>query len=163
MLLDTLDVFDRGWAAVLRGEAWNAERNEGVYVHKDVDANVDVNMEGNEGSSANGDGEWDVDMRSLGTPVSLTERTRLRSLLVAGTERLEEWLESMREEETVPSTNDASHTDSDTASDKNTDLESAVERLGLEQAFNGLFERTLSEMGELGGEVLNVEGEVVMS
>ena len=43
------------------------------------------------------------------------------------------------------------------------DLESALDRLGLEQAFECLFDRTPSEMGELRGEVLNAGGEVVMS
>ena len=46
--------------------------------------------------------------------------------------------------------------------DVNLDLESALERLGLDQIFERLFERTLSEMGELKGEMLKA-GEVVMS
>jgi hypothetical protein len=62
------------------------------------------------------------------TPMNQTERTRLRSLLVTGTAQLEEWLMGI---------------DSD-----GEESQGVLERAGLLQGFNDLFERTLTEMGD---------------
>jgi len=71
------------------------------------------------------------------SPVNQTERTRLRSLLVTGTGNMEEWLEGLSTEEGYGD---------------------ALERLGLQQGFDDLFSRTLSEMGGLGEAANNPEG-----
>ena len=63
--------------------------------------------------------------------MSQTDRARLRSIFVTGTSNLEEWLEKGLVVEGAD------------------DLESALEKLGLQQAFDELFERTLGEMGYL--------------
>ena len=42
------------------------------------------------------------------------------------------------------------------------DLETTLEHLGLQQAFDDLFSRTLTSMGELGGEVLSAGEELEM-
>jgi hypothetical protein len=67
------------------------------------------------------------------TPMNQTERTRLRSLLVTGTAQLEEWLAG--------------------ADKDGVERESILERAGLQQGFDDLFERTLAEMGALTGAI----------
>ncbi|OBZ75959.1 hypothetical protein A0H81_04932 [Grifola frondosa] len=104
-LLAWLNDLDRGWLAVLRSQAWDP----GAGVGADLVLHPDVSL------------------RS--TPASQTERTRLRSLLISGTSRLEEWLEAL------DSTNE--------------DYLLTLERLGLQQAFDELFSGTLTEMGSL--------------
>jgi hypothetical protein len=72
------------------------------------------------------------------TPMNQTERTRLRSLLVTGTAQLEEWL---------------------TGVDKDgEEYQGALERVGLQQSFDDLFERTLAEMGGLAGAINDPAG-----
>ncbi|KAI5117403.1 hypothetical protein M0805_004625 [Coniferiporia weirii] len=139
-LLELLDELDRGWCTVLRAQAWDPARHEGVdpgnppcHAHTSADEDAEMGLTSGYADSP---------------AVSQTDRTRLRSLLVSGTTRLEEWLEGLRTEDA-----DASELD---------DLASALERLGLRQAFDGLFERTLGEMGELGGAVISGAGEVEM-
>ena len=63
------------------------------------------------------------------TPMNQTERTRLRSLLITGTAQLEEWLTGMENE--------------------GEEYQGVLERAGLQQSFDDLFERTLAEMGGL--------------
>ena len=67
------------------------------------------------------------------TPMNQTERTRLRSLLVTGTAQLEEWLAG--------------------ADQDGLEGEGILERAGLQQGFDDLFERTLGEMGALAGAI----------
>lgn len=110
LLLEWLGDLDQAWLAVLRAQAWDTEECKGV------DAVLP------EGAHA--------------TPMSQTERTRLRSLLISGGDGLEEWLEGL-----------------DTRGEES--LEVTLERLGLEQAFNELFGGTLAEMGSLGGSEVN--------
>ena len=43
------------------------------------------------------------------------------------------------------------------------DFESALAQMGLQQSFNELFSRTLSEMGEFSGEILSTGDEATMS
>lgn len=105
LLLAWLGDLDRGWLAVLRSQAW------------DTDVSVGVDVELAEGARA--------------SPVSQTERTRLRSLLLGGTDALEEWMERL-----------------DTRGEA---FEIALQRVGLEQSFNELFSGTLAEMGSLSG------------
>ncbi|KAI5987439.1 hypothetical protein EDD15DRAFT_2552689 [Pisolithus albus] len=107
-LLDFMDDLDQAWVAVLRSQVWDPDRGEGV----DLIIPVDMMQSGTTIQSA---------------PVSQTERTRLRSLLLTGTAGLEEWLAGSTPE--------------------GEDYESELERSGLFQEFNDLFANTLAEMG----------------
>ncbi|RDX47437.1 hypothetical protein OH76DRAFT_1406029 [Lentinus brumalis] len=106
LLLAYLTDLDHGWLAVLRGQAW------------DADASAGVDAELPDGARA--------------SRMSQTERTRLRSLLLGGTDAIEEWMEKL-----------------DT---QGLGFEVVLQRVGLEQSFNDLFSETLSEMGSLAGE-----------
>jgi hypothetical protein len=97
-LLDWLEDLDRGWYAVLRSQSWDSEGQTGVPVAPDSGP-----------SSA----------------ISSTERARLRSLLITGTEMLEEWLEDLNPDSEVPE---------------------------IGTRFDELFSETLTEMGLLHGE-----------
>ena len=112
LLLAWLQDLDGGWLAVLRAQAWDADTNVGR----------DAVLPDGAGAA----------------PVSQTERTRLRSVLLAGAEGLEEWLERL-------------DTDGE-------GFEVVLERVGLEQAFNELFAGTLAEMGSLGGMMNDPDG-----
>ncbi|KAI6123143.1 hypothetical protein EDD16DRAFT_1567177 [Pisolithus croceorrhizus] len=107
-LLDFMDDLDQAWVAVLRSQIWDPDKGEGV----DLIVPVDLIQSGTTIQSA---------------PVSQTERTRLRSLLLTGTAGLEEWL--------AGSTPDGE------------DYELELERNGLFQEFNDLFANTLAELG----------------
>jgi len=100
-VLDWLDDLDQAWLAVLEAQVWDPIEARGV------DLIIDVS----EG------------MKS--SPVSQTELTRLRSLLVGCTANLEDWLYNHGDE----------------------DVESMLERLGLQAEFDGLFYRTLDYLG----------------
>jgi hypothetical protein len=97
---------DAGWVATLKGQGWDVSSSE---AH-------DVLLP---------QGKWS-------RPMSTTERARLRSLIIGGTNNLEEWLaNSAKAEES---------------------LEGALVRMGLERfVFEDLFVNTLAEMGALGG------------
>lgn len=68
------------------------------------------------------------------SPVTQTESTRLRSLLVGGAASLEEWLESCNSEQ-----------------GEDDGVEGMLQRLGLQSEFDELFSRTLDYLGGLGG------------
>jgi hypothetical protein len=104
-LLAWLQDLDAGWVAVLKGQAWDAQESRAY----------DVLLANGQSSKA----------------MSTTERARLRSLIIGGTNHLEEWLS--------------------TSTDAQEDLEAALERMGLERGFEDLFVNTLAEMGALGG------------
>ena len=70
ILLDWLQDLDEGWLAVLRSQGWDPAARSGVIVRLPDGARS--------GS------------------LSQTERTRLKSLLVAATEMLEEWVELLQ-------------------------------------------------------------------
>ncbi|TBU40245.1 hypothetical protein BD309DRAFT_967839 [Dichomitus squalens] len=112
LLLSWLADLDAGWLAVLRSQAWDPTSSTAV------DARLP------EGARAS-------------TP-SQTERTRLRSLLIGGTDALEEWLERL-----------------DTSG---AGFEMVLEKVGMEQAFNELFAGTLAEMGSLTGALNDPRG-----
>lgn len=112
-LLDWLNDLDRGWLAVLRSQAWSPASLTGVDIALD---------------SGTADG---TSLPHQSTPMSQTERTRLRSLLISGTTRMEEWLVEL-----------------DTAGQ---DYEIALDTFGLRQGFDDLFTGTLTEMGSLSG------------
>lgn len=110
-LLDWMNDLDRGWLTVLRSQAWDTEYRKGVDVFT----------------------EEDEPLQS--SPMSQTERTRLRSLIIGGTSRMEEWMVQL-----------------DTGGQ---DYDVVLQTLGLQQGFDDLFCGTLAEMGSFGG-VMNV-------
>ncbi|OAX36005.1 hypothetical protein K503DRAFT_772933 [Rhizopogon vinicolor AM-OR11-026] len=119
-LLDFLDDLDQAWLAVLKSQVWDPTAGEGV----DLIVPVDHIKPG------------EPPIKS--SPVSQTEKTRLRSLLVTGTAGLEEWL---------------------TALDTNgEDYPLALQSAGLLQGFDDLFSGTLLEMGTYDGSVNDVAG-----
>ncbi|KAI0062154.1 hypothetical protein BV25DRAFT_1886008 [Artomyces pyxidatus] len=103
-LLSWLDILDRGWLAVLRLQAWDPVQHEGIDLAS-------------------------TDARS--SPPSQTERTRLRSLLVTGTTRMEDWLEPLGKAGA-------------------NEYGEELERVHLQEGFDELFFRTLTEMGGFG-------------
>ena len=115
LLLAWLQDLDRGWLAVLRAQAWDVSASSGVDI-----------------SSLRSPSDAGT------TPVSQTERTRLRSALLAGAGALEEWLERL-----------------DTRGEG---FDVVLARAGLEQAFDDLFSGTLAEMGSLSGSMNDPAG-----
>ncbi|KAF8528169.1 hypothetical protein BU17DRAFT_38792 [Hysterangium stoloniferum] len=109
-LLEMLTELDLGWLAVLRSQVWDSELRHGIDLVLPTDTIVQT------------------------SPISQTDRTRLRSLLMSGTDKLEEWLEEM-----VP----LAETTDDTP-------EGVIE---IREMFDDLFHYTLAEMGELHGAV----------
>ncbi|EJD06235.1 uncharacterized protein FOMMEDRAFT_166479 [Fomitiporia mediterranea MF3/22] len=164
-LLTWLDELDKGWYTVLCAQAWDATAQEGVDVELDVDGSSSpTNTQNSDLNSAGLQSETqmeDYSPTSLGPrdSVSQTDRTRLRSLLLAGIAALEEWLDNTQPPSTAIATNDHIF---DEADSNRPDLEETLEHLGLQQSFDDLFSRTLSAMGELGGEVLSVGEELEM-
>ncbi|KAG6815354.1 hypothetical protein H0H93_010064 [Arthromyces matolae] len=111
--LDWLDDLDQAWLTVLEAQVWDPASGTGVDLYIDAaDASRGIKT----------------------SPVSQTERTRLRSLLVGSSANLEEWL--------------ASHDGRQVE-----DVESMLERLGLQAEFDDLFSRTLDCLGGLGAAV----------
>ena len=79
------------------------------------------------------------------SPVSQTDRTRLRSILISCSEMLEEWLEHL-DILTNPNPNsDASESTSPNA--EPIDITATLETIGLRERFEDLFSLTLSHMG----------------
>lgn len=122
-LLDWLNDLDRGWLAILRSQAWDTDTRQGVDVPREHDGLRPP--------------DGDTTGTLIGSPLSQTERTRLRSLLIGGTAQLEEWLVDLD------------------AAGRGADYTAALETMGLQQGFDDLFSGTLSEMGSLNG-VMNV-------
>jgi len=109
LLLDFLDDVDQAWVTVLRSQAWDPATGKGV----DLVVPTDQIQPGT------------TLIRT--SPVSQTEKTRLRSLLVTGTAGIEEWLMG-----------------SDMGEG---DYEQVLEREGPLQEFNDMFSSTLAELG----------------
>ena len=111
-LIDWLDDLDQAWICVLRSQVWVPPTKGGADLTLDTESDTGV---------------------SAGSPMSQTERTRLRSLLVAGEATLEVWLAGVDTEEV--------------------DLETTFERLGVQDKLDNIFSRTLQEVGGLGGTI----------
>ncbi|KAG7453140.1 uncharacterized protein BT62DRAFT_940510, partial [Guyanagaster necrorhizus] len=109
-LMDWLDDLDQAWLAVLQSQVWDPKEGLGVDLVIDVDS---------------------VAAGVKSSPLSQTERTRLRSLLLGGVETLEEWLFGWEG-------------DGDSSGN-------ILESTGLQAAFDEVFSRTLDELGGLGG------------
>lgn len=103
-LLGFLDDLDQAWLTVLESQIWdpNSKSSSDLIVPADDVTNI----------------------RS--TPMNPTERTRLRSLLISGTAKLEEWLAGM---------------------DLGEEGQDMLEQMGLQQSFDDLFSNTLGELG----------------
>ena len=119
-LLSWLNDLDHGWLAVLRSQAWDPDAREGSDVPQQI----------NDAQSLT-----DAATNPTSSPMTQTERTRLRSLLISGTGRLEEWLVEL-----------------DTGGQ---DYTAVLETMGLQHGFDDLFTGTLAEMGSLNG-IMNV-------
>ena len=119
-LLDWFNDLDHAWLAVLRFQAWDTDAREG----KDVV--IDSSEEDNPSFTS--------------SPISQTERTRLRSLLVTGTASMEEWLVALEPNQPEE------------------DYTSVLEKFGLQQGFDDLFTGILAEMGSLDGSMNRPEG-----
>jgi hypothetical protein len=85
-LLQFLDTLDRAWLAILRSQIWDTASGRGVDMlvsssQPQSPATLQGNLAGLQlgGGTAGG--------------VSQTDRTRLRSILLLGTERMEEWMD----------------------------------------------------------------------
>ena len=128
-LLDWLDELDRGWLAVLRLQVWDSSTKAGVDLQMSADAYLAGRLGGFISMSNSQTQPEEMPPPKL-SPVSQTDRTRLRSLLMVGSDRLEDWMENLRV-------------------DGADDVESALEALGLRERFEELFFNTLNEMGEL--------------
>ena len=70
ILLDWLQDLDNCWLAVLRSQGWDTVTRSGT--------------------------SFRLPDGTHSTPLSQTERTRLKSMLIAGTEMLEEWVEILQ-------------------------------------------------------------------
>lgn len=114
--LDWLDDLDQAWLTVLEAQVWDPSTGNGVDLYIDAaDASKGIKT----------------------SPMSQTERTRLRSLLVGSVASLEEWLEERTE------------------GPEEQDVESMLEKLGLQAEFDDLFSRTLNHLGGLSGIVVD--------
>ncbi|KAG7086396.1 hypothetical protein E1B28_002351 [Marasmius oreades] len=105
-LADWLDDLDQAWVVVLRLQVWDPCAGAGVVV--DLPADSDLKT----------------------SPMSQTEKTRLKSLLIGGMEMLEEQMEAL-------------------SVDSNGQVEGVqhAETLTASEAFNDLFSRTSEELG----------------
>ncbi|KAL5490657.1 hypothetical protein ACEPAI_5491 [Sanghuangporus weigelae] len=187
-LLDWLDELDKGWHVVLCSQAWDTSARDGVDVYVDFEpdgdhllsnkSDVDEHLKSGSDVSQTDEDYSPASLGSTSSALSQTDRTRLRSLLLSGSSALEEWLEGIQ---APPSTaphrangssfgvqsnrESLSDVEMDQESESNNpedDLETTLEHLGLQQAFDDLFSRTLTSMGELGGEVLSAGEELEM-
>ncbi|TFK35501.1 hypothetical protein BDQ12DRAFT_706667 [Crucibulum laeve] len=131
-LLDFLDDLDQAWLAVLQSQVWDP--NEGTGVDLVIDSNT-----------------MNAGLRS--SPPSQTEVARLRSLLVGGEAALEEWLV---EEKAAASgkTMKGGFGLNDDEGDFGGDVSGMLEQMGLLDEFDELFSRTLDQIGNLGGYVV---------
>ncbi|KAJ7765738.1 hypothetical protein B0H16DRAFT_1367461 [Mycena metata] len=136
ILLDWLDDLDQAWLIILQAQVWDPENGP-----------VDLVIDAEDAASG-----------TRSSPVTQTERTRLRSLLVGGSATLEEWLSGAgRRPERIDEEEEDDYGDpmdrgrsSDSDSESVNDL---LENLGVQDRFDELFWRTLQELG-LGGSIL---------
>ncbi|KAJ7184554.1 hypothetical protein C8R46DRAFT_882969 [Mycena filopes] len=128
ILLDWLDDLDQAWLIVLQVQVWDPENGPTDLV---IDAE----------NAASG---------TRTSPVTQTERTRLRSLLMGGSATLEEWLSGIDEEDEDEDGDDDMGRG---ASESVNDVQDLLETLGVQDGFDELFWRTLQELG-LGGTIV---------
>ncbi|KAJ7221514.1 hypothetical protein GGX14DRAFT_353754 [Mycena pura] len=119
-LLNWFDDLDNAWVVVLQAQVWHPE-------HGPMDLEIEAE------AAATG-------MHS--SPVTETERTRLRGLLIGGSATLEEWLDG------------GGLLQCFTGDEDEEDGEDVAEIGTVQDAFGELFHRTLQELGALGGLIL---------
>jgi hypothetical protein len=129
ILLDWLDDLDQAWLMVLQAQVWHPDTGPADLV---VDAEA-------------------VASGTKSSPVTQTERTRLRSLLIGGSASLEEWLGGARP--TPATIDEEDEDDDDDDAGPLNDVQNMLEELGVQDGFDELFWRTLQELG-LSGDVL---------
>ncbi|KAJ6457046.1 hypothetical protein C8R47DRAFT_995990 [Mycena vitilis] len=136
LLLDWLDDLDQAWLMVLQAQVWDPENGPADLVVYAEAASAGIRS----------------------SPVTQTERTRLRSLLIAGSATLEEWLGGEhRRPATIPE-EDSEDEDDEALND----VQNMLEELGVQDGFDELFWRTLQELG-LSGDVVLAADEFCMS
>ena len=113
-----LDDLDEAWLVVLESRMWDPEKGTGR----------DLVIEGSEAAAG---------IKS--TPMSQTDVTRLRSLLVGAIAELEDWLSGGNDGE---------------------DLEKKLQRMGLQEKFDNVFSSTLDFLGGFGGFVIEPMSEI---
>jgi hypothetical protein len=184
LLLSYLDGFDEAWLAVLRNQVWDSEESVGrdmdelepdprsnsnsvsMDLDQDNDANMSMNVDFNTDSvqkTSKADqvavglqpNSTSIPQPSLPASISQTNRTRLRSLLITGTQKLEDWLPRI-----VYAVSDSGiDSDFDTEATHNREqthllalrreVEETMDSVNERSSFNDIFWRTLTEMGEL--------------
>ncbi|KAK7035947.1 hypothetical protein R3P38DRAFT_2909914 [Favolaschia claudopus] len=125
ILYDWLDDLDQAWLMVLQTKVWDPENGP-----------IDLVLAAEAAAAA-----------TKSSPLTQTERTRLRSLLLGGTETLEEWLATVGTRPALDSIREEDEEDAGPLYD----VRDMLEGLGLENEFDQLFWRTLRELG-LGGQ-----------
>jgi hypothetical protein len=170
-LLAFLDDLDKAWLAVLRNQVWNSEESVGkdgdelepgpspstisMEVDQDLIANTSMDVDSN--SNQKNPGPCGVQSKSasdsqlsLPPSISQTDRTRLRSLLITGTQKLEDWLPPiMYTSDDMDFDVVASKDQAPTQAQASTrDLEEMMDAINVRDLFNDIFWRTLTEMGE---------------
>jgi hypothetical protein len=135
-LLDWLDDLDQAWLAALQSQVWDPDAGEGV------DLILEVEVGNGSSSSANGENGHATKQTPLkSTPISQTDITRLRSLLVTSIANLEEWLSDPAKggRNSAPDARDED------------DVSGMLERLGVLDEFDDLFGRTMDFLSGFGG------------
>jgi hypothetical protein len=162
ILLSFLNDLDKAWLAILRNQSWDADKSTG----KDLDihnkqTSTSTAMEIDDPTSE------PPSHRAPTFSISQTDRARLRSLLISGTEKLEEWLPNISgldgdlREDNSDSDSDADLEEvgidglflNDPQQEQNPPfskgLKETLEAMDEREMFNDIFWRTLNEMGEL--------------
>ncbi|PAV23429.1 hypothetical protein PNOK_0049700 [Pyrrhoderma noxium] len=183
LLLAWLDDLDRGWSAVLRRQVWDPEQRKG-YIIPIKSENSDNSV--TEISAVNQTER--TRLRSLivsgtaaleewldGIRFSSAGSISRRGIPTNDSDEKQMADDSNKDNssESESDSNQTLVTDSVGGSDAETetgphasvtsDFESALAQMGLQQSFNELFSRTLSEMGEFSGEILSTGDEATMS
>ncbi|KAF7782154.1 hypothetical protein Agabi119p4_1530 [Agaricus bisporus var. burnettii] len=138
-LLDWLDDLDQAWLAVLQNQIWDPDAGEGVDLILEVEI---ANGEDTGSSSTEGEnGHASKQTQLKSTPISQTDITRLRSLLVTSIANLEEWLSNPGK----------GGRDNKTDAREEDDVSGMLERLGVLDEFDDLFGRTMDFLSGFGG------------
>lgn len=143
-LLEWLRVLDVGWEGVLRGVPWEA-----AILTESGSSGIRSGGAGGgdrEGRGGDGSGEQtrlDEESEKL-KALTQTEKTRLKSLLITGAARIDEWLEGLQPEEDsrIEELGDQNMLGEGGVSD----YIGVLEGRGLRERFERLFERTLREL-----------------
>lgn len=143
-LLEWVGVLDVGWEGVLRGVPWEAAilsgSGESGIRSREVVGDDGMVVDGGGGGGQSGpDGE-----RERVKVITQTEKTRLKSLLITGAARIDEWLEALQSDD---QSRIAEQGDQEAFGEGQVgDYVNVLESRGLRERFERLFERTLGEL-----------------